>query len=68
MEVRKSMPRQSKDVLQQWINDTNRDGKQLTDWELHFMESITEQFSETGRLSERQEEILERIYAEKTRL
>lgn len=40
--------------------------KPLTDWERSFMESITDQWDRTGRLSERQAEILERIYAEKT--
>ena len=33
-----------------------------SEWEYSFMESITEQFEERGSLSEKQEEILERIY------
>ncbi len=40
--------------------------KVLTPWETSFMESITDQFDRSGRLSDRQVEILERIYAEKT--
>lgn len=38
----------------------------LTKWEEDFIESVTEQLSERGHLSERQMEIVERIYAEKT--
>lgn len=55
------------DVLrQQWIRDVNEEGQGLSAWELGFMESITEQFERSGRLSEKQIETLERIYAEKT--
>lgn len=53
-------------VLQHWITEVNDHGRGLTDWEQNFMESITEQFDERGTLSERQQEILERIYGEKT--
>jgi hypothetical protein len=50
-----------------WIRQVNEEAtKPLTKWEESFMESITDQFERTGRLSERQIEILERIYAEKT--
>ena len=57
--------RQPKKVLKQWIAAVNDEGRKLTDWEVQFMESITEQFDNSGSLSEKQEEILERIYAEK---
>jgi hypothetical protein len=54
-------------VLAEWIRMVHEEAaKPLTDWELSFMESITDQFERTGRLSERQVEILERIYADKT--
>ncbi len=43
----------------------NDEGRKLTDWEVQFMESITEQFDNSGSLNEKQEEILERIYTEK---
>ena len=56
---------QSKEVLKQWITAVNDEGRKLTDWEVQFMESITEQFDNSGSLSEKQEEILERIYTEK---
>lgn len=41
--------------------------KPLTPWELNFIESVAEQYEAKGRLSEKQEEILERIYAQKTK-
>ena len=50
----------------EWIDLVNTEGRGLTSWELGFMESITDQHARTGSLSERQTEILERIYAEKT--
>jgi hypothetical protein len=54
------------DKIQGWIDMVNESGRGLTKWELDFMESITDQFAHTLSLSPRQEEILERIYAEKT--
>lgn len=59
--------RPSNDSIQQWIHTVNDFGRHLTDWEVNFMESITYQFELSGSLSEGQIEILERIYAEKTR-
>lgn len=53
-------------VIEDWINQVNEEGKNLSKWELSFMESITDQFERKRWLSDRQEEILERIYAEKT--
>lgn len=38
----------------------------LTKWEQSFMESITDQFERKRFLTDKQEEILERIYSEKT--
>lgn len=40
--------------------------KSLSKWEEDFVESVSEQFERRGSLSDRQAEILERIYAEKT--
>lgn len=40
--------------------------KPLTKWELDFLISISDQFERTRSLSERQFEVLEKIYAEKT--
>ena len=58
--------RQPPEVLQHWIDTVNDEGHELTTWELDFMESITDQFHSHPSLSEKQEEILSRIYAEKT--
>jgi hypothetical protein len=48
------------------IDMVNDEGRGLTPWECTFMESVTEQMERAGTLSERQQEILERIYAAKT--
>ena len=42
------------------INDISE--KICTEWEYDFMESITEQFDSRGTLTEKQQEILEKIY------
>jgi len=52
--------------IREWLELVNTEGRNLTAWELSFMESITDQFERWETLSERQIEILERIYAEKT--
>jgi len=57
--------RQTKEVLKHWITSINDEGRSLTDWEVQFMESITDQFDDSGTLSRKQEEILECIYTEK---
>ena len=36
--------------------------EKLTEWEGEFLDSVTEQFDSRGDLSEKQVEILERIY------
>lgn len=50
-----------------WVETIETEGINLTKWEEDFVQSIRERFDQ-GRfhLSERQAEILERIYAEKT--
>ena len=58
--------RQPKHILESWIEAINTKGRKLTSWEIDFVESVSEQINANGTLSERQEEILERIYAEKT--
>lgn len=40
--------------------------KELTKWEQDFVASITTQFETRGTLSDRQIEILDKIYSEKT--
>ncbi len=56
----------SKEVIQGWLDALEHPKRSLTTWETDFVESITDQFSERGSLSDKQEEILERIYSEKT--
>ena len=57
---------QSKEVIADWIAQIQEEGKGLTNWEEAFILSIQEQFELRGSISDRQEEILERIYAERT--
>lgn len=54
------------ETIERWIETVNLEGKNLTKWEESFMESITEQFMTRKWISDKQEEILERIYAERT--
>jgi hypothetical protein len=49
-----------------WIDKIADEGVNLTKWEQEFVESVDEQRTSGRRLSERQAEILERIYSEKT--
>lgn len=44
----------------QEINDVTEEI--CTEWEYEFMESITEQFETRGSLTEKQEDVLRRIY------
>jgi len=53
------------DIIRDWIIKVNDEGVNLSDWERQFMESITDQFDRKLWISDRQEEILERIYTEK---
>lgn len=50
-----------------WLETVETEGLNLTKWEEDFCQSIRERFDE-GRfhLSEKQADILERIYADKT--
>jgi hypothetical protein len=56
------------ELLQQWIDDILEEASDnLSDWESSFVDSVHSQLNRKGQLSERQEEILEKIYAEKTK-
>ena len=55
-----------KEVISHWIITINDEGRNLSKWETDFMESVTEQFEDRGSVSDKQEEIIERIYADKT--
>ena len=54
------------DELWKWLNSIRDYGRGLSDWEEEFCESVRGQLSRRGSLSERQVEILERIYSERT--
>lgn len=55
-------------TLRYWIDTiVNEASDKLSDWETNFIESIDAQLRLKGSLSPRQIEILERIYAEKTK-
>ena len=54
-------------VIESWIAALEEGGRGLSKWEEQFLESIRDQFDSRGSISDRQEEILEQIYAEKTR-
>jgi hypothetical protein len=59
------MPSQSENI-EHMLRALETPHKTLTKWEENFIESLNEQYQSRGTLSERQYEILERIYAEKT--
>ena len=58
--------KQPKEAIKHWIDTIQTEGRNLTKWETDFIESLADQFEGRGSVSEKQQEILERIYAEKT--
>lgn len=54
------------EVIENWINTVQEEGRNLSKWEQDFMESIQDQWERRKFITDRQEEILERIYSEKT--
>jgi len=55
------------EVIEDWIRQVNEEAtKELDKFEEGFMMSITNKFENIRWLSDREEEILERIYANKT--
>ena len=55
-----------KDLIDHMLRALETPSKPLSSWEDGFISSISEQFTSRGSLSDRQVEILERIYTEKT--
>ena len=53
------------DAIEQMLEALETPNRELTKWEEDFIVSIRGQFKERKSLSERQLEILERIYVEK---
>jgi len=56
----------TKELIEHMLTSLETPHKELTKWEEDFLGSIGEQFKSRGTLSEKQTEILERIYSEKT--
>lgn len=54
------------ELIEHMFKMLERPSKELNTWELGFLASIKDQFDRTAFLSDKQFEILERIYAEKT--
>lgn len=52
-------------IVAQWIQDVLESGKGLSKWEEDFVASLEEQFEKRKSLSDKQLEILERIYTDK---
>jgi hypothetical protein len=55
----------TQDEMNDMIDRCLTEGKNLSEWETKFCESVQEQLDRTGHLSEKQQEILDRIYTEK---
>lgn len=53
-------------IVIHWLDVIAQEGRGLTTWEEEFIESVNEQYVRTGRFSDKQTEIIERIYADKT--
>lgn len=60
------MTKLEQDKFAAWIEMINDEGRGLSPWETSFMESVTEQWERSKFLTDRQQEIIERIYSEKT--
>lgn len=55
------------EILRSWVDAIMEEASdKLSSWEIDFVESIDRQLRGGRVLSQKQEEILERIYAEKT--
>jgi len=54
------------ETIEHWLDTIRNDGVNLTKWEEDFMDSIYDQWSQKRFISDKQEAIVERIYAERT--
>lgn len=58
---------QPREVLEEWLKACLWvKYSKLTDWERDFCTSLEDQLERRGTLTQKQQEILERIYAERT--
>lgn len=54
------------DVIEEWLRALQDARHRLNKWECDFVDSVTEQFERRKSISDKQEEILERIYEDRT--
>lgn len=57
---------EKRQLLEHMIKELEHPAKQLTQWELGFLESVADQLTHKGFLSDKQQKLLEGIYADKT--
>lgn len=53
------------EVIADMLERIATEGRRLTDWEREFVESVTDQFERRGSLTDKQVDVIERIYTEK---
>ena len=58
----------TQETIFDWINQINKDGENLTDWEEKFMVSITVQAHNQVKFSPRMVEAIEKIYCNRVPL
>src|SRR5262245_6021800 len=62
-----SEPKYDHEVHRDWVQKIQSEGRDLTEWEENFVQDLAERFTFGRKLvSKKQEDILERIYVEKT--
>lgn len=61
-----STTREKYELIKHMLESLETPSKVLSEWETKFLESVTDQFVNRGMISERQLEILESLYTEKT--
>jgi hypothetical protein len=59
-------PTARQEAIQRMLEALKTPVKELSKWEENFLESVAEQFETRHSLSERQYEILDNLYSEKT--
>lgn len=52
-------------IIAHQLDSIKTEGRGLTKWEEDFIDSVTDQFDHRGSVSDRQAEIIERIYKER---
>ena len=58
--------RQPREVILHWLKTIKEEGTYLTGWEEGFVAGLSDRLDRGGWLNEKEEGILEKIYAEKT--